>query len=75
MSVKTFQIKGKVVFQQLGTGFWGIIDDKGNEWRPINMPDQLKYEGKKVEVLAKKEEESMSIFMWGTAIKIVSFET
>ncbi len=73
--MSTLHIKGKVVYQNLGTGFWGIIDSKGNEWRPVNMPDQLKYEGKKVTVVAHKAQEGMSIFMWGKAIEVVSFST
>jgi hypothetical protein len=73
--MKAFRIKGKVSYQNIGTGFWGIIDNKGNEWRPVHMPDQLKEDGKKIEITAKKTEEGMSIFMWGEAIEIVSFET
>lgn len=69
------KIKGKVVYQNLGTGFWGIVDSKGNEYRPINMPEQLKSEGKQVEVVVKSVEEGASIFMWGTPVKVVSFET
>lgn len=69
------KIKGKVVYQNLGLGFWGIEDAKGNQWRPVNMPDQLKHEGKEVEIKAQKVKEDMSIFMWGTPIKVVSFET
>jgi hypothetical protein len=69
------KIKGKVSFQNLGTGFYGIIDHKGNEWRPISMPEQLKYDGKEVEIVAKEVDEEMSIFMWGTAVKIISFKT
>lgn len=68
-------ITGRVTFQNLGTGFWGIIDDNGNEWRPINMPAQLKLEGKKVRISFKEIEEDMSIFMWGTPVEIVSFGT
>jgi len=73
--MKMLHINGKVVYQNLGTGFWGIIDSKGNEWRPVNMPDQLKYEGKQVKIVANKVEEGMSIFMWGEPVKIVSFNT
>lgn len=71
----TKKITGKVVYQNLGMGFYGIVDQNGNEWRPINMPEQLKYDGKKVEVSALEVEEDMSLFMWGTAVKIVSFKT
>ena len=68
-------IQGKVVYQALGPGFWGIIDDKGGEWRPINMPEQLKYEGVSVKVSAQKVEESFSVFMWGTPVRVISFHT
>jgi len=68
-------IKGKVVFQNLGTGFWGIIDQAGKEWRPINMPEQLKYEGAEVSIMVKEALEEMSIFMWGTPVKVISFHT
>lgn len=68
------KITGKVVYQNIGTGFWGIVDGKGNEWRPVNMPEQLKYEGQQVTVDAKEVDE-MSVFMWGTPVKITSFQT
>ena len=73
--MKKINIKGKVVYQNLGTGFWGIEDPKGNQWRPVNMPNQIKYEGKEVTIVAKEIEEDMSIFMWGTPVKIISFST
>ncbi|MCI5083714.1 MAG: hypothetical protein MRY78_18595 [Saprospiraceae bacterium] len=69
------KIKGKVSFQNLGTGFYGIIDENGKEWRPVSMPNQIKYDGKAVEIIAKEVEEEMSIFMWGTPIQIISFST
>jgi len=68
------KITGKVVYQNIGPGFWGIVDSKGNEWRPVNMPEQLKHEGSQVSVVAKEVDE-MSVFMWGTPVKIVSFQT
>lgn len=69
------KIKGKVVYQNLEMGFWGIEDAKGNQWRPIKMPEQLKHDGKEVEVKARKVEEGMSMIMWGTPIEIIAFET
>ena len=69
------KIKGTVVFEQLETGFWGIVDEKGQQWRPVNMPNQLKVEGAKVDIRAIEAEEEISIFMWGTPVKIVSFHT
>ncbi len=69
------KIKGKVVYQNIATGFWGIVDESGKEWRPVNMPEQLKSEGKTVTVEVKEVQEDMSVFMWGTAVKIVGFRT
>ncbi len=68
-------VSGKVAYQQLGGGFWGIIGDDGQEYRPVNMPNQLKYEGHRVKVKVVPVEEEMSIFMWGQTVKVISFET
>ncbi|MBI5916270.1 MAG: hypothetical protein HY842_12915 [Bacteroidetes bacterium] len=69
------KIKGTVKHINLGTGFWGIIDEKGGEWRPVNMPEQLKKEGKKVSLTIREADGEMSIFMWGTPVDIVTFHT
>ncbi|MCC5944792.1 MAG: hypothetical protein JJT94_07635 [Bernardetiaceae bacterium] len=68
------KIKGKVVYQDLGTGFYGIIGDDGKEWRPINMPAALEKDGLQVEVTAEKADGGMSIFMWGETIKISDYK-
>lgn len=72
--MKIFSIIGKVKYFNLETGFWGIIDEKGKEWLPLNLPEQLKYEGRQIKIKAK-EVNADSMFMWGTPIKIVSFQT
>ena len=69
------QIQGTVQYQSLGTGFWGIIGKDGQKWRPVNMPEQLKTNGAKVTVKAKAVEDAVSIFMWGTPVRIQSFQT
>jgi hypothetical protein len=63
-------IKGKVQKQNLGTGFWGIISDNGEKWRPVKMPKALQKDGIQVEVEAELANEMVSIFMWGKAIQI-----
>ena len=69
------RITGKVVYQNIGMGCWGIVDARGGEWRPINMPEQLKTVGAEVEVVARKVEEDMSMIMWGETVRILSFST
>lgn len=67
-------IKGTVKFQNLEGGFWSIIDKNGINYRPVNMPEQLKFEDAEVEVIAEHDEQ-MSFIMWGDPIKIISFST
>ncbi|MDH3652020.1 MAG: hypothetical protein OEQ53_20200 [Saprospiraceae bacterium] len=69
------EISGTIIFEPLESGFWGIVDASGKRWRPVNMPDQLKIQGARVEVTAREVEEDASIFMWGTPIRILSFHT
>jgi len=68
------KIKGTVKYQELEGGFWSIIGDDGTEYAPIGMPEQLKYDGRKVSVEASHFE-GMTMMMWGTAITIQSFQT
>ncbi|HAS43726.1 MAG TPA: hypothetical protein DCS93_24810 [Microscillaceae bacterium] len=67
-------ITGKVVFQHIGPGFWGVIGPDGKKWRPSNMPKALQVEGLKVQLEASEAKSQMSVFMWGTGIDIKSYE-
>ena len=67
-------IKGTITFQNIETGFWGIIDEADNKWLIMNMPEQLKYDGRKVSVTLEPID-AMSFAMWGTPATIVSFTT
>lgn len=69
------KIKGTVKHQKLSGGFWGIVGTGGNNWRPVKMPKELQVEDLQVELEAEKEEASgISIFMWGTPIRILEFK-
>jgi hypothetical protein len=72
---KIVSIKGKITFVALEMGFWGIIDEKGGQWQPINFPEQLKLEGASVTLKLKKLEDQASFQMWGEPVKIISFHT
>ena len=68
---KIISIQGKVVYQELGMGFWGIIGEDGKEWLPINLPTHLQEKDKLVAVKAKIVEDGVSMFMWGTMVEII----
>ncbi|MBK7407458.1 MAG: hypothetical protein IPL49_14060 [Saprospirales bacterium] len=67
------KIQGTVSYQDIGPGFWSIIDDQGRKWRPVKMPKELRKAGIKGTFEIEEVEEGMSVFMWGVAVKVVGF--
>ena len=72
---KHIKIRGKAQYQNIEMGFWGIISEDGQKYRPINMPEQLKIEGADIRCVAKVVDYDVDIFMWGVPVDIISFET
>ena len=68
------KIKGTVVYVDLNGGFWGIETTKGDQYLPINMPEQIKTEGAKV-TLEVNEVDLMNMYMWGRTVEVISFHT
>ena len=75
MSNQVITIVGTVFKSDIGLEAWGIRSLSGEEFRPLNFPDQLKYPQTKVTVLGRLVSEDMSIHMWGKPIIIISFNT
>jgi hypothetical protein len=69
--MSNIRIEGKVAFQPISGGFWGIIGNDGRQWRPVNLPSGLQQEGTAIAATVAPEREQFSIFMWGTAVRIV----
>ena len=74
-SMKHLEISGIARYHNIETGFWGITDEKGNQWRPVNMPDQLKVNGSRVRCVVREVEDEVSVLMWGTPVEVISFHT
>lgn len=64
-------IRGTVKKIDIGTGFWGIITDKNEEYRPVNLAPALQKEGQKVTLKVVPAKEEFSIHMWGIAVEVV----
>ncbi len=71
--MKQFTIIGKVVFEPLEGGFWGIEDERGGQWLPIDFPSGLKKTGLRVQVIARERDDVVSFLMWGTPVRILSY--
>lgn len=68
-----FAITGEVVFNDFEGGFWGLVSDEGEMFRPLEMPEALQQAGVKVSLLLRPVE-VMSFQMWGEPVEIVSVE-
>lgn len=68
------RITGKVVYLSFEGGAYGIIDQHGKKYLPINMPNQLKRDGAEVICRAQPADVESTV-MWGEPIYIYSFET
>jgi hypothetical protein len=68
------KITGKVVLLPFEGGAYGIEDDHGKKYLPVNMPNQLKKDGARV-ICSVRKTDDLSIIMWGEPVYIYSFET
>jgi hypothetical protein len=68
------KIIGKVVYLSFEGGAYGIIDDFGRKFLPLNMPEQLKKDGATV-ICKAKPSDAETMIMWGEPVIIESFET
>ncbi len=69
--MEKFEIAGKIAYQDIGPGFWGVVGEGGEQWRPVNLPEKLKKEGLPVKLTVKYDTDDVSIFMWGESVTIV----
>ena len=67
-------ITGTVNYIDLEGGFYGITDEEGNKYDPVNLPEEYKEDGTRVRFSAKKLENYTSIHMWGKIIEITNID-
>jgi hypothetical protein len=67
-------ITGTVKYVDLEGGFYGIVDDQGKRYDPVNLPEAFKEDGLRVKCHIKKLPERMSFHMWGTLVGLTEIE-
>ena len=68
------QIIGIVRFIEIEGGFYGIITDDGQNYDPINLPEEYKKDGARIRFTAKKTDDQTSFHMWGTIVELTNIE-
>jgi len=69
--MKTKTITGKVVWQDIEMGFWGIVSSDGAEYLPMNLPKSCEKDGKSIKIEIEEHPDAMTMVMWGTPVRIV----
>lgn len=69
--VQSLNFEGTVKYINLEGGFWGIVSDDGKNYDPINLAEEFRREGLRVQVKAVPKNRA-SIHMWGTVIEITA---
>ena len=64
---------GTVKYIPLEGGFYGIETDKGEKYLPLNLPDEFKKDGLRVQFKAKLKKVA-AIQMWGTPVEILKIK-
>jgi hypothetical protein len=65
--------KGTVIYLSFEGGFYGIVGDDGKNYDPINMPQEFKVDGLRVQFTANLTN-YLSFHMWGYVVKLFSIE-
>lgn len=65
---------GKVVYQELEGGFWGLIDEAGQRYVPEALAPAFQHTGLRVRVRATLAEKTFGVQMWGTPIRLLDIE-
>ena len=67
-------IEGTVRHVELEGGFFGIVDEQGNRFDPVNLPQRFEKDGLRVKFRMTKLPDQMSFHMWGALVKITKIE-
>ncbi len=58
---------------ELEGGFWGLVDDAGNQYEPEILPANLQQEGRRARVKVRSLD-TASFRMWGQPVRIERVE-
>jgi hypothetical protein len=73
-SQAVIRAKGRIVYQDLEGGFWGIVADDGRKFDPIALDEKFHKDGLRVVFEAVPDTDRMSTRMWGTMVVLRKIE-
>lgn len=70
----SIKISGKIVYQNIETGFWTLITDEKKIYRIVNIPDELKKDNLNIEAETIIDTNVVSVFMMGIPVTISDYK-
>jgi hypothetical protein len=70
----TVAFSGRVVYQSIEGGFWGIVADDGSRYLPEALPAALQHDGLRVHVRAVPSAQGFGVQMWGMRVRVVDID-
>ena len=68
------KITGTIVHEELEGGFWGIVGDDDQKYRPVDaLPSPLRLEGCRVEAEIEPVP-GLSFAMWGRNVRVLTLK-
>jgi len=66
--------EGTIVYKEFEGGFFGIITDDGNKYKPVNLPVNFQRGGLRITFEGKLNADLVGIHMWGKLIEIINMK-
>lgn len=73
-SGSTIGISATVSYISLEGGFWGLVSEDGVKYQPVNLGEEFRKDGLKVELRARVIENTADFRMWGKQIEILEIK-
>jgi hypothetical protein len=68
------KITGTVIHEDLEGGFWGLVGDDGEKYRPVDsLPETVRKDGCRIEADVEPVQ-AFSFAMWGRNVRVHSIE-
>ncbi len=74
LSANRFSQQVTVKYVELEGGFYALVDDNGKKYLPLNLAQEYRQPGLKLKITAQLVPDVITIYQWGTAIKIIDVE-
>ena len=62
---------GTITYLSLEGGFFGIVGDDGEHYDTVNLDEEFRVDGLRVQFKARISENQVSGHMWGTIVEII----